>query len=109
MAKETDEQTADKLKAELAKMDEWFAPLPPDMQWFEAQVEAEHKRLAAKKRREWALFCILAAAILGAGIAAAAENPVYFLCIQVAGVLALPLALLYEKRKKAGGPNDTGR
>ncbi|WP_028560318.1 YxlC family protein [Paenibacillus pinihumi] len=93
-------QTEQELKSDLAKMEEWFPVYTPDISWFETRLAAGEKKLRRKKNREWAFFYMLAVVILGSIIAVGAANPIYFICIQLLGLVIVPAVIRYEKRKR---------
>ncbi|MDX8047336.1 YxlC family protein [Gracilibacillus sp. S3-1-1] len=94
-----DELTVNQLIDGLEKLDEWNPVSTPNLQWFQANVELEKKRIRKKQWKDLLTFISVAVLALSVVIAVVYRQPILFLYFQLVGIILLPLALNKTRKK----------
>jgi hypothetical protein len=94
-----EQKTLDELTQGLDRLDRLHPVYTPDLQWFQARVLAEQKKLRRRLIQDLLLFWLVAAVILTATLAVITRSPSPYLVIQALAILA-PTVWLMRSRKQ---------
>ncbi|TCP52343.1 hypothetical protein EV586_11119 [Tumebacillus sp. BK434] len=100
MTAHDEQSTLDEMKKGLDQLDRLHPVYTPDLQWFQARIAAEQKKLRRRLLQDLLLFWLVAAVVLTVTLAVYTQNRSLYLILQALAVFVPVVWLLRTNARK---------
>lgn len=104
MTSHDERSTLDEMKQGLDQLDRLHPVYTPDLQWFQAKIAAEQKKLRRRLLQDLLLFWLVAAVVLTITLAVFTQHRGLYLILQALAILVPAVWLLRTNARKQVDP-----